>query len=168
MSRWRIIGGTAAAAATMAVGGITYFEGVVPYTYADPIGIPTACMGETGPHIQFGQSFTLEECRAMLDVRVQSTMLRLSACLDGVEVTQGQVVALTSWAYNVGTGAACSSTLAKLARAGVSAQTWCPQILRWTKARKLGVVVELPGLVKRRHAETHMCLTGSWPQGADA
>ena len=66
---------------------------------------------------------------------------------------QAVQVALTSWTYNVGASAACSSTLARLANAG----DWrgaCNQLPRWNRAG--GVVVR--GLTNRREAEQSICL----------
>lgn len=62
-------------------------------------------------------------------------------------------MALVSWSYNVGTGAACGSTLAKKANAG-DWQGACNQLRRWDKAGGKPV----KGLTNRRAAETKLCL----------
>lgn len=165
MSGLRIVGGAAAAAVVGAsVGAVAYFEGVIPQTYRDPVGIPTACVGETGPHIVMGQTWTMEQCMQMLDESLWRHWTGVSLCMHA-EVTVNQAAAILSWTYNVGVGAACSSTLARMVNQGAPPEAWCQQLTRWTKARKLGVVIELPGLVKRRTAERHMCLYGEWGIG---
>jgi len=60
-----------------------------------------------------------------------------------------------SWAYNVGAGAACRSTLVKkLKQTPPDYEGACRELLRWTYAG--GRV--LPGLVKRREKEYRMCM----------
>lgn len=169
MSGLRIAGAASAAVVVAATaGGVAYFEGVIPHTYRDPVGIPTACAGETGPHIQMGQTYTLDQCMVLLDASLARHWRGLERCIVG-ELTMQEAAAVLSWTYNVGVGAACGSTLVRMINRGAPAEAWCQQLTRWTKARKLGVVIELPGLVKRRAAERSMCLTGQWgiPQ-ADA
>lgn len=163
MHKLRVFATGAAIAAAAAIPGIAYFEGYVPGTYSDPVGIPTACYGETGPHIKPGMVFSGDECRAMLDVSLARTWQGLERCLVA-DLTVGEAAAILSWAYNVGTGNACTSTLARMVNSGVPGEVWCHQLARWTKATKAGVKIELPGLVKRRQAELTMCLTGQWPE----
>lgn len=162
MSGLRVAGAASAAAVIAATaGGVAYFEGVIPHTYRDPVGIPTACAGETGPHIQMGQTYTLDQCMTMLDASLARHWRGLERCIVG-ELTMQEAAAVLSWTYNVGVGAACGSTLVRMINLGAPAELWCQQLTRWTKARKLGVVIDLPGLVKRRAAERSMCLTGQW------
>ena len=157
----RIVGVSAAAIVLAAAPAVAWFEGVIPHTYVDPVGIPTACAGETGAHIVMGQTYTIDQCMQMLDASLLKHWQGLSRCIDA-EVTQGQAQALLSWTYNVGVGAACRSTLVRLLNAGAPAAQWCRQLTRWTKGRIAGVLVDLPGLVKRRTAELRMCLGGEW------
>lgn len=161
MSGLRVIGASAAAVVFATAPAVAWFEGLLPYTYVDPVGIPTACVGETGAHVEMGQTYTMEQCMQMLDASLWRHWDGLSRCVDA-QVTVGQASALLSWTYNVGVGAACGSTLVRLLNSGAPSGVWCHQLTRWTKARKLGVVVELPGLVTRRNAELAMCLDGDW------
>jgi GH24 family phage-related lysozyme (muramidase) len=65
----------------------------------------------------------------------------------------------------------CGSTLGGMANAGRPASEWCPQLRFWNKVTIGGVWVNgkrigghkivLPGLTKRREAETQLCLVGS-------
>jgi len=153
----KIIGGTLAAVVIASPMG-AYYEGVFPVGYADPVGIPTDCVGDTHGAKVGVQRFTFEECLRRYDERLQANWDNgLANCIQqDVTVTQG--AALISFADNAGIGATCGSTMVRMINAGVSADTWCQQMKRWTKARLVGVTIELPGLVKRRAAETNMCL----------
>lgn len=159
MSGLRVVGATAAGVVLAVAPAVAWFEGMIPYTYVDPVGIPTACGGETGPHIVLGQTYTMEQCLQMLDASLWRHWRGLERCISA-DVTPAQAQALLSWTYNVGVGAACRSTLARMLNAGAPAAQWCHQLMRWTKARVMGVLVDLPGLVKRRRAELAMCLDG--------
>lgn len=162
MTRGRILGGTAAAAAAAASLGI-YFEGVSPVGYADPVGIPTDCVGETGPDVRIGrQRFGFAECVARYEPRLQRVWTNgLSRCIYR-DVALHEGAALLSWADNVGVAAACGSTLVRMLNAGAEPAAWCAQLPRWDKARVLSVLIVLPGLVKRRAAEHAMCLGDDW------
>lgn len=69
-----------------------------------------------------------------------------------VPMTPNEFSAFVSLTYNIGEGAFCSSTAARL----LNAQDYdgaCKQILRWTKFKGR----DLPGLVKRRQQEFELC-----------
>lgn len=129
---------------------IAFYEGTVHRTYRDPIGIITACTGHTGPELRMGQTFTREQCTEML----YADVLKHTAALDCVAapLTDGQKAAFLSFAFNVGNGAFCGSTLARKANAGDMPGA-CAELSRWVIAG--GQV--LPGLVKRRQAEREIC-----------
>jgi lysozyme len=111
------------------------------------------CYGETRG-VEQGDTYTPEECATMLSVALADYRDRLVTCIPALpQQPEGVQVALVSWSYNVGTGAACGSTLARLANAG----DWlgaCNQLPRWNRAG--GVVVR--GLSNRREAEQALCL----------
>jgi len=67
-------------------------------------------------------------------------------------MTDGQKAAFVSFAYNVGAGAFCGSTLVKLANSGDMAAA-CAQLSRWTFAGGK----QLKGLVNRRADERRIC-----------
>lgn len=77
-------------------------------------------------------------------------------------LNQNQFDALTSFVYNVGTGAFQQSTLARLLAKGDYGGV-PDEIRKWTKARVNGRLVDLPGLIKRRGAEAQL-----WQQAAAA
>lgn len=134
-------------------------EGLVLRSYADPAwgwAVPTACMGDTGPHIQRGMTFTESQCFDMLDARLQRTWDALIArCIHaGAELSIHEALALLSWTDNVGVGAACGSTLMRQLNAGEPGEVWCPQMYRWVYANKK----VLAGLQNRREREVRVCL----------
>lgn len=149
-----VAGGSAAVlAATVAF--VAPWEGQRTNAYLDRIASPpvwTVCYGETrgvGP----GDRYTPEQCRDMLRAALAEYRREIERCVPALpQQPDGVQVALTSWTYNVGAGAACRSTLARLANAG----DWrgaCDQLLRWNMAG--GRVI--PGLTNRRVAEHRLC-----------
>lgn len=140
----------AAALAISLVGG---FEGVREVAYLDPVGIPTACFGETR-NIKLGMKFTRAECNNMLIeglIRHEEGMMRCTK----VDMPDTRYIALLSFTYNVGVGAYCGSTLVRKLNSGDTSGA-CDQLLRWDKAMGF----RLPGLTKRRHDERELCLKG--------
>lgn len=137
----------------IAITCVSCFEGIRTVAYRDPVGIPTACFGET-KNIRMGMKFTLEECKDMLTESIIEHDNGMMACTK-VELRDETHAALLSFTYNVGVGAYCKSTLVKKLNAGDTAGA-CDQLLRWDKAGG----IRLPGLTKRRAAERDLCLKG--------
>lgn len=137
-------------AALVLVGG---FEGLRTVAYLDPIGVPTACFGET-ENIRLGMRFSVDECEDKLATRILEFDDAVTACL-GVTPQRGPRTAFVSLAYNVGTGAFCGSTLARKYRAG-DLEGACAELDRWVYAGG----VRWPGLVRRRAQERRICESG--------
>ncbi|MFO1292984.1 MAG: lysozyme [Rubrivivax sp.] len=78
-----------------------------------------------------------------------------------VPLDDGQFGALMSFAFNCGLANLGGSTLLRLLNAGRFAAA-AEQFLLWNKGRKNGVLVELPGLTRRRRAERAMFLGQDW------
>lgn len=78
-----------------------------------------------------------------------------------VPLDDGQFAALVSFAFNCGSGNLASSTLLRKLNQGDYAGA-ADQFLAWNKARKNGVLVELPGLTRRRRAERALFLGEDW------
>lgn len=153
--RPRVAAPAAGAVLTAAAAFVSPWEGLVPVAYLDRIANPpvwTVCYGETRG-VQPGDSYTPEQCAAMLAEALAEYRDGLVSCIPALpEQPEGVQVALISWAYNVGTGAACRSTLARHANAG----EWlaaCDQLPRWNRAGG----VEIRGLTNRRAAEQALC-----------
>jgi lysozyme len=159
----RFGGRFAAAVLALAIPLVSAFEGYVPHTYADPVGIPTACYGHTGADVTPGRTYSDAECAALLRGDLGEAYEMVRECIH-VPLTPGQAAALTSAAFNLGPDVVCGSTLGGMANAGRPASEWCPQLRnkvdRVGQREAHGVKV-LPGLVKRREAETQLCLVGS-------
>lgn len=133
------------------VGFVSHWEGRSLRAYQDIVGVWTICDGET-KGVEEGDTATPAECDSMLARNLLVYEVGLDQCLT-YPVPGEMKVALVSWTYNVGVGAACSSTLVRLANTG-NLVAACDQLLRWTRAG--GEVVA--GLVNRRKAEHAMCL----------
>jgi lysozyme len=146
----RLIAKLGAGVVALATPLVIGFEGTIFRGYKDPIGIITACTGHTGPELRMGQTFTQAQCTEMLE----ADLLKHAEALDCIKtpLSDGQKAAFLSFAFNVGNGAFCKSTLARKANSG-DLMGACAELSRWTLAGGR----ELPGLVKRRQAEREMC-----------
>ncbi|WP_407496871.1 lysozyme [Pseudooceanicola sp. MF1-13] len=144
----------AAAIVAAAVGFIEPWEGTRLNAYQDVVGVWTVCAGET-QNVRAGDRYTQAECDAMLADRVAEFRDRLQTCLPSLpKLPTGVQVAFISWSYNVGTGAACRSTLVRKANAGDVVGA-CNELPRWNRAG--GRVIR--GLTNRRLSERQLCLT---------
>jgi lysozyme len=144
MSKWK---------ALSAVGliAIALHEGWSDKPYLDVAGIWTNGFGNTH---NAQQKVTVPQGLDQLGRNVQAAETAINTCFKG-EMSQQTFDALTSWAFNVGGGAACKSTAAKKWNAGDRAGS-CRELLRWNRAG--GVVHQ--GLVNRRQKESRACLEG--------
>lgn len=131
-------------------------EGLRQWAYYDQPGILTVCYGST-TNVEKGRKYSLEECRARLDADMTAAVDAVERCQPGLPVNVA--AAFADAVYNMGPTIACdtrTSTAARLLRAG-DIPGACAQLSRWNKARVAGVLVELPGLTKRRAAERALC-----------
>lgn len=96
-----------------------------------------------------GESCTQEQADTWLDRDLLGAETSVMAALR-VPVTQGQFDALTSLVYN--TGAPAGSTIFRLINEG-SSQVAALEFPKWDKIRKGGVLIDSPGLLRRRKAE---------------
>ncbi|MBM5575847.1 lysozyme [Deefgea sp. CFH1-16] len=138
---------TLSLAATMLV---KPFEGKRNVTYLDPIGIPTACYGHTGPTVRVGQVNTDAQCNALLEVDLASALADVDRCTPNLATSPR--AAFTSLAFNIGGAKYCASSLAKKANAG-DLRGACAELSRWVYAAGK----PLNGLIKRRAAERAIC-----------
>ena len=144
-----------AAAIALAMPFVSQWEGRSLTPYRDIVGVWTVCDGDTTVEMR---TYTDAECAALLQARLAEFATRLGACIDDeieARLPPRSAAMLVSWSYNVGTGAACNSTLVKKLNAGDFVGA-CNELLRWNKAG--GQVVR--GLVNRRAAEREACLRG--------
>jgi lysozyme len=146
-------GGAVAAVLVSVVGG---FEGLRTVAYPDPAtkGKPwTVCYGETNG-VKPGDRHTVAECKSMLLKSLEKYAAGIEACVTA-PLPDSRFVALTSFAYNVGVGAACKSSVVRLINSGQT-RAGCDALLKWNRAA--GVV--FPGLTRRRQKEREFCLEG--------
>jgi len=132
-------------------------EGLRQYAYYDPPGILTVCYGST-TQVQKGKKYSLEECRARLDNDMLNAVRTVDRCVPGLP--DRVLIAFGDAVYNIGPRIACDtsrSTAARLLKAGRYTEA-CKELPKWSRATVGGTSVQLPGLVKRRHAEMAVCL----------
>ncbi|MFK7088688.1 lysozyme [Chromobacterium violaceum] len=113
--------------------------------------VPTIGFGTTAG-VKMGDRITPPAAlqRALTDI--QKFEGALHQCVH-VPLHQYEYDAYVSFAYNVGAGAFCASTLVKKLNASDYPGA-CAELLRWTRAGGR----ELPGLVARRRDEYRQCM----------
>lgn len=155
MNAKRTLAGTVGAgAAALLLAYVPQFEGMILRGYKDPIGIVTACAGHTKTAV-LGQPYTRDECMRLLDADLIDHADGVLACTPQLAGRTNQLAAMVSFAYNVGTGAYCGSTAARLVRSG-DIEGACRELPRWVYAGGK----KLRGLERRRQAEMQICLSG--------
>lgn len=127
------------------------WEGTKLKPYYDIVGKLTWCTGETRGTPK--AEYTPEECDALLRESIAGFYRDTSKCIHK-PLEEHQWAAILSWSYNVGSSAACGSTLVRQINAGKPPEVWCQQLLRWNKAGGR----EVRGLTNRRKAELKVCL----------
>ena len=150
---------TLIAASAIAVAAIAGYEGYRRQAYDDGVGVQTIGFGSTrhpdGTPVRRGDTVTPERAVVMLANDADRIWREAAACIGDVPLAQHEADAFASLAYNIGSTAFCRSTLVKkLKQTPPDYAGACEEILRWTRAGG----VELPGLVRRRHAEYRLCI----------
>jgi lysozyme len=126
--------------------------------YPDTGGIWTIGYGntinkDTGQAIKQGDKIDLATAERWLKMDVAERQKRIKALIK-VSVTANMLAAMTSLAYNIGTGAFASSTLLRLLNSGTDKKLVADQFLRWNKVQGK----EVKGLTNRRKAERELFL----------
>ena len=147
----KIAAGAAAAVVALAVTLVKPWEGYEPEPYRDIVGVLTVCYGETR-NIE-PRRYSQAECEAKLNSRLGQYLMELSSCVT-VPLRRHEWAALLSWSYNVGTAAACKSTLIRKVNSGAAPAEFCAELKKWVYAGGKRV----RGLVNRREAEYRMCM----------
>lgn len=142
---------------------VKHFEGLFLKAYACPAGVPTIGYGTTGyvdgDKIVVGKTtITKEKAESLLHADLEKAAKRVDLLVP-VGITQDQFDALVSFVYNLGVGAFVKSTLLKRIRE-LKMDEAAIEFLRWNKARVNGTLTELPGLTRRRQAESHLFSAG--------
>lgn len=147
----RLVAVVGAAAAASLLAFTPAQEGEVLKTYRDIGGVLTYCDGAT-ENAHWGQTYTHEECQAQLEKDLASKAEGISKCLPWPRLTDGQRVAFTDAAYNIGVPAFCSSSMARRANAGDQAGA-CAALSLWINVNGRPV----QGLINRRAKERAIC-----------
>lgn len=131
------------------------FEGLRLKSYSDVANVWTIGYGTTRwldeTPVKPNQEITIEMAEKLLmnDLQKFANQIKLN-------VSQNQFDALVSFCYNLGVGNFNNSTLKKKIIANPNDATIKDEFLKWGKARVNGVLKELPGLMKRRLAESNL------------
>lgn len=142
----------------LATSTISQFEGRKLQAYQDIVHVWTICDGETNG-VHKGQTKTPAECDQILAKNLVIYENGIDRCLTWAVPGESKV-AFLSLAYNIGVGAFCSSSVVRKANAG-DVPGACESILAFNKGRIAGILVVIPGLDKRRHAERDLCIAGT-------
>lgn len=141
--------GLAASAAIIAA--IATNEGFRSKAYQDVVGVWTIGYGET-KNVKPGDVTTKERAMVKLGESVNAHTKGMVACIK-VPISQNEFDAYASFTYNVGVGAFCRSTLARLLNEKKYAQA-CQELLKWDYAGGK----KWPGLTRRRKEEYAICM----------
>jgi lysozyme len=142
-------------AAELYTNSVAQHEGLVLEAYKDPVGIWTKCYGDTYDVVP-GATYSRDECLRSLDKQLIAHAKPVLACLPELaSASDGEKAGHLDLAYNIGVGAYCKSTAARLVRKGDRLGA-CKAIGMYTRAG--GKVI--PGLVKRRAVNVEMCERG--------
>jgi lysozyme len=128
---------------------VRQFEGCFLQAYACPAGVPTIGVGHTRG-VRLGDRCSVQQADVWLTQDLEDAASHVTQLVT-VPLTQGQFDALTSFVFNLGAGRLGESTLLIMLNKG-RYDAAAGQFQLWTHAA--GKV--LPGLVKRRSAETAM------------
>lgn len=146
-------GGGIAAAVALAVSIIAPWEGKKNDPYLDIVKVQTVCYGQTRVEMRH---YTDAECKDMLAKAVGNDFApKVIACVPGLADRPNQAAAAISLSYNIGTGAFCKSSAARLMNAG-DWKRGCQAMGRFIFAGGKPV----KGLVNRRNSEIALCMKG--------
>lgn len=120
----------------------------------DPVGYPTIGWGSRydlkGKEVTMQTpAITLEICDILLHRDVKGAEREL----EGLNINQNQCDALVSFIYNCGTGAFRGSTILKNIKSGAKVTESMFTAYCHARDQKTGLLVVLPGLLKRRKEE---------------
>ena len=152
MKSARVVLAALALSATSLV-GIAVHEGYRDQAYIPVAGDrPTIGFGDA-QGVKLGDKTDPVRALIRLNSQVSQFQIELKQCIGDVPMHQYEWDAIVSWAFNVGSSAACSSTLVRKLKA-YDYEGACAELLRWNKFQGR----TLPGLVKRREAEYKLCM----------
>ena len=133
--------------------GIAVHEGYRESAYVPvPGDVPTIGFGDTH-NVKMGDRTDPIRALIRLSEHTENFQRDLKRCIGDVPMHQHEWDAIVSWAYNVGTGAACKSTLVKKLKAR-DYKGACDELLRWDRFNGR----PLKGLTEPRRQEHRQCM----------
>ena len=138
--------------------GLAVHEGYQDTAYIPvPGDVPTLDFGSTthadGRPVKMGDKSDPIRGLIRLGQHIDEKQAALRQCIGDVPMHQHEWDAIVSWAFNVGTGAACKSTLVRKLQA-LDYPGACRELLRWDRFKGQ----PLRGLTIRRQAEFKQCM----------
>jgi lysozyme len=135
---------------------IKQYEGYSDRPYLCPAGIPTIGFGNTyypnGTKVKLtDKQITREYANEMLQFVADNFAKEVSKSIKSI-ISQNQLNALTSFAYNLGMTNFRNSTLLKKVNANPNDPTIKEEFLKWNKSN--GKILQ--GLINRRRAESNL------------
>lgn len=162
--RQRMAAGMVALCCGIAAPVVTTFEGTVLKSYPDPVlgwKVPTACTGHTGDDVSKGQHFSQAECDQMLHADLRGTYDGIVACVGDVPMPDNELAAYLSFAFNVGSGSFCKSSIPiKLKANDHAAACATISLYRFVDGKDCALpqfAHQCGGVVRRRAAERSLC-----------
>jgi lysozyme len=151
--------GIATAVLVAGIAAITQFEGSRSMPYRDLGGVVTVCKGHTGPDVRMGESWSKAQCDAQDKIDLAKADAAVKSCTD-FPLSVNEQIAFNDFAYNVGGGAFCRSSMPALINVGQSKKA-CEVILKYVYVGKINCVTagrKCPGIVARRQWEFDKCI----------
>ncbi|WP_229641086.1 lysozyme [Waterburya agarophytonicola] len=145
-----------------AINTIKEFEGFESQAYIDTDGTPVIGYGLSaigGVPVQIGDRIDSNEADAALHAQLQVIQQKLDKAIS-VDLSDRQLGAIASLAFNAGVDSIEKSSLVRKINAG-DYHGAADEFLRWDKANVRGILVQLPGLTRRRQAERQLFLLDS-------
>lgn len=133
---------------------IDRWEGNRPLPYKDIVGVLTVCRGHTGPDVVVKKVYSPKECDELTKKDINIAMSGVLKTSPHLQWHPMQLVAATSFSYNVGTGTYAKSSVARLFNEG-KYQEGCEALKLYKYAG--GKVVQ--GLINRRQHEYEICIS---------
>ncbi len=130
---------------------IKQYEGCKLAAYLCPAGVATIGYGST-KGVKLGMVITMEQALSRLQEDINEAQAGIKKLVK-VPLNENQLGALTSFVFNLGSGALAKSTLLKKLNTG-DYQGAADEFSKWVNAGGK----QLPGLVKRRAAERELFL----------
>jgi lysozyme len=142
-----------------AINLIKEFEGFENEAYIDTDGTPVIGYGFSriaDQPVQIGDRISTQQADVTLNKQLKVIQQELNQMVT-VELSDRQLSALASLAFNIGVDFVKNSTLIRKLNAG-DYNGAANEFLRWDKANIGGILVQMPGLIRRRQAERELFL----------